>query len=322
VTDAEVKAQRAHDQLQEAQQELAAIAQRLGLEPAEPGAEQPAPLGEEQVAELQARVERLERRRAQLGPVNPLARQEHEQAVAHVEELEGRRVDLETAMRELRALIADTDRQIERTFQRTFAAAAENFSELVDEVFPGGSGKLRLVSEERAPRPVLGGQPLSASAPGGGEEDGEEAHPEAAAEQEAEVELERREQEELLGVEIELTPAGKSTKRLSLLSGGEKSMTALAFLFAVFLARPCPFYILDEVEAALDDLNLDRFLGLLRRYADRAQFIVITHQKRTMEAADWLYGVSMGSDGVSKVLSRRLPAESDAGATAEVVEVA
>ena len=100
--------------------------------------------------------------------------------------------------------------------------------------------------------------------------------------------------------------AGKSTKRLTLLSGGEKSMTALAFLFAVFLARPCPFYILDEVEAALDDLNLDRFLALLRRYSDRAQFIVITHQKRTMEAADWLYGVSMGGDGTSKVVSRRL----------------
>src|SRR6202007_1995990 len=86
-------------------------------------------------------------------------------------------------------------------------------------------------------------------------------------------------------------------------------MTALAFLFAVFLARPCPFYIRDEMEAALDDLNLDRFLALLRRYSDSAQFIVITHQKRTMEAADSLYGVSMGSDGVSKVLSRRLPAQ-------------
>jgi chromosome segregation protein len=95
-------------------------------------------------------------------------------------------------------------------------------------------------------------------------------------------------------------------KRLSLLSGGEKSMTAIAFLFAVFLARPCPFYILDEVEAALDDLNLDRFLALLRRYRTRAQFIVVTHQKRTMEAADWLYGISMGGDGASKVVSRRL----------------
>jgi chromosome segregation protein len=320
VTEAEVKAQRVHDQLQEAQQELGAIAERLGAEEPELDAARAEALGEEQIAELQARVERLERRRAQLGPVNPLARQEHEQAVAHVEELEGRRADLETAMRELRALIADTDRQIERTFQRTFAAAAENFSELVDEVFPGGTGKLRLVGEERAPRPVLGGQPLSATTRNGDEEDREEARAEAAAEDEAEAELARREQEELLGVEIELTPAGKSTKRLSLLSGGEKSMTALAFLFAVFLARPCPFYILDEVEAALDDLNLDRFLGLLRRYADRAQFIVITHQKRTMEAADWLYGVSMGSDGVSKILSRRLPA--DAGAPAEVAEVA
>jgi len=108
------------------------------------------------------------------------------------------------------------------------------------------------------------------------------------------------------GVDLEVTPAGKSAKRLSLLSGGEKSLVALAFLFAVFLARPCPFYILDEVEAALDDLNIDRFLELVRRYSDRAQFIVVTHQRRTMDAADRLSGVSMGSDGVSKVVSRRL----------------
>ena len=132
---------------------------------------------------------------------------------------------------------------------------------------------------------------------------------EESAEQEAQS-LEARgegdEAESSLGVEIEVTPAGKSMKRLSLLSGGEKSMTAIAFLFAVFLARPCPFYILDEVEAALDDLNIDRFLALLRRHSSRAQFIVVTHQKRTMEAADWLYGVSMGGDGVSKVVSRRL----------------
>jgi chromosome segregation protein len=129
-----------------------------------------------------------------------------------------------------------------------------------------------------------------------------------------------REEEDLHGVEIEITPAGKDPKRLSLLSGGEKSMTALAFLFAVFLARPCPFYILDEVEAALDDLNIDRFLALLRQYSSRAQFIVVTHQKRTMEAADSLYGVSMGSDGISKVISRKLSGGAgpqDAAAQAE-----
>jgi len=106
-------------------------------------------------------------------------------------------------------------------------------------------------------------------------------------------------------------------KRLTLLSGGEKSMTAIAFLFAVFLARPCPFYILDEVEAALDDLNIGRFLELLRANADRAQFIVVTHQKRTMEAADTLYGVSIGDDGVSKVVSRKLPREAVASTESE-----
>ena len=108
------------------------------------------------------------------------------------------------------------------------------------------------------------------------------------------------------GVEIEVTPAGKATRRLSLLSGGEKALVALAFVFAVFLARPSPFYILDEVEAALDDANIDRFLQLVRRFSDRAQFIIVTHQKRTMDAADVLYGVSMGKGGVTKVVSRKL----------------
>ena len=138
------------------------------------------------------------------------------------------------------------------------------------------------------------------------------------AEEAAEAAEPAEDDDDLTGVEIEITPAGKSTKRLTLLSGGEKSMTALAFLFAVFLARPCPFYILDEVEAALDDLNIERFLAVLRRYADRAQFIVVTHQKRTMEAADCLYGVSMAGNGVSKVVSRKLPRPVEAPAEAAV----
>jgi chromosome segregation protein len=111
------------------------------------------------------------------------------------------------------------------------------------------------------------------------------------------------------GVEIEVTPAGKATRRLSLLSGGEKALVALAFVFSVFLARPSPFYILDEVEAALDDANIDRFLQLVNRFSDRAQFIIVTHQKRTMDAADVLYGVSMGRGGVTKVVSRRFENE-------------
>ena len=127
---------------------------------------------------------------------------------------------------------------------------------------------------------------------------------------------EPEEDDEESGVEVELRPAGKRVQRLSLLSGGEKALGAIAFLFALFLARPCPFYLLDEVEAALDDTNIGRFVELLRRYSDRAQFVVITHQKRTMEAADVLYGVTMGGDGVSQVVSRRLPREDAAAAGA------
>jgi len=118
------------------------------------------------------------------------------------------------------------------------------------------------------------------------------------------------------GVEIELRPVGKRVTRLSLLSGGEKALGAISFLFALFLARPCPFYLLDEVEAALDDANIGRFVELLRRYSERAQFIVVTHQKKTMEAADVLYGVTMGGDGVSQIVSRRLPQDAPATAVA------
>jgi chromosome segregation protein len=291
LTQAEVRLQRARDQAGDAETELGRIAQRLEL-PAEPAAEA---LTDEERQTLDARLERIARRREQLGPVNPLAQEEYAEAVAHVEELETQRADLESALRELEKLIADTDKQIRTTFEQTFAATASAFEELAGQLFPGGEGRLRLVSEREGPARVIGGQQAPEA---DGDSEGEDSDDGSGEDLEPE--------EDLLGVEIEITPAGKECKRLSLLSGGEKSMTALAFLFAVFLARPCPFYILDEVEAALDDLNIDRFLALLRQYSSRAQFIVVTHQKRTMEAADSLYGVSMGSDGISKVISRKL----------------
>ncbi|HEX6654389.1 MAG TPA: AAA family ATPase [Thermoleophilaceae bacterium] len=290
VTGAEVAAQQVRDSAADAERELNDLAGRLGLEP-QPAAEA---LPDEEREGLVQRVERLMRRREQLGPVNPLAKREYDEAVEHVEELETQREDLESALAELESLIKETDRRIREAFEETFDAAARNFEDVVQHLFPGGRGALRLVHEEMGPRPVVGGdQPEPV--------EGEDEEPEA-------------------GVEIEVTPPGKSTKRLSLLSGGEKSLVALAFMFAVFLARPCPFYILDEVEAALDDLNIDRFLQLVKRYSDRAQFIVVTHQKRTMDAADTLYGVSMGGDGISRVVSRKLagrPAEEHALSSAE-----
>ena len=110
------------------------------------------------------------------------------------------------------------------------------------------------------------------------------------------------------GIEVEAKPAGKNVKKLSLLSGGERSLVAIAFLFAVFRSRPSPFYLLDEVEAALDDVNLRRFLDLVEEFRDEAQLIVVTHQKRTMEAADWLYGVTLQPGGSSKIVSERVRA--------------
>ena len=294
VTAAEVAAQQVRDAAADCERELSDYAGRLGLPP-DPATE---PLPDEERGALAARVERLQRRREQLGPVNPLAKQEYDEAVAHVEELEAQRGDLETALTELEGLIKETDRRIREAFEETFEAAARNFEEVVEHLFPGGRGRLRLVQAEQALRPVVGGQ----SVPGAQE-------PEAGAEESTPGEIDGHEDEQPeAGVEIEVAPPGKSTKRLSLLSGGEKSLVALAFMFAVFLARPCPFYILDEVEAALDDLNIDRFLQLVKRYSDRAQFIVVTHQKRTMDAADTLYGVSMGGDGISRVVSRKLAA--------------
>jgi chromosome segregation protein len=113
------------------------------------------------------------------------------------------------------------------------------------------------------------------------------------------------------GVEVEARPAGKKIKRLSLLSGGERSLVAVAFLVSLFKARPSPFYILDEVEAALDDTNLGRLLEIYEELRATSQLLVITHQKRTMEVADALYGVTMRGDGVSAVISQRLRDDSD-----------
>ena len=303
LTQEEVKVAQIRERETATATELGEIAQKLGQDEVSAVDE---PLAPEQREEIESRLERLERRRERIGPVNPLAKGEYQEALEHVEDLERQRKDLEAALAELETLIRETDRRIRESFQETFDVTARNFEEVIQHLFPGGRGRLRLVKPPQ-PRVVLGGaEPEQAD---------EQAapSPESSEDPEAAIMAGDREEEaprETPGVEIEVTPAGKSTKRLSLLSGGEKSLVALGFLFAVFLARPCPFYILDEVEAALDDRNIDRFLRLVKGYADRSQFIIITHQRRTMEAADVLYGVSMGGDGISKVVSRRLESES------------
>ncbi|MBN8867473.1 MAG: AAA family ATPase, partial [Solirubrobacterales bacterium] len=288
VTTAEVEAAHLGDRRAEAAGELARIAEKLGEEIPEP--EQP--LEEDEREQIERRLSNLRARRERLGPVNPLAKKEYEEALEHVEQLVAQREDTERAMRELEGVIRDIDAEIKRSFDETFEATAKNFEEMIAQLFPGGSGRLRSVDLKPVPKPAAEGeQPEEAEAEEIEDEDGNLRPP----------------NESDFGVELEVTPQGKRMRQMSLLSGGEKAMTALAFVFAVFLARPCPFYILDEVEAALDDANINRFLELVRQFSDRTQFVIVTHQKLTMDAADVLYGVSMGGDGVTKVISRRLP---------------
>ncbi len=322
VTEAEVRATKLRDRQDELRGELERIVSRLGRR-IDPPEEQ---LGAEQREEIERKLERLARRRDALGPVNPLAEQEYAEALEHVGELEEQRRDLESALAELGGLISDTDRKIRSAFEETLEATQRNFEELIEHLFPGGRGRLRLV-KEATPRLVLGGDQTLTSPRlsrttrtpparsreqiGKARAEGEAQGIDAGDEQPAGIDS-----EQAAGVEIEVTPAGKATRRLSLLSGGEKALVALAFVFAVFLARPSPFYILDEVEAALDDANIDRFLQLVRRFSGRAQFVIVTHQKRTMDAADVLYGVSMGKGGITKVISRRLSHSDEAEAEA------
>ena len=208
------------------------------------------------------RVE-LERELRLMGPINPLALEEHAALQERHEFLEGQLEDVRSARRELAKVIKAVDAEIVEVFSAAYADVADHFEKLFATLFPGGEGRLRLTDPDHL--------------------------------------LET-------GIEIEARPSGKNLRRLSLLSGGERSLAALAFLFGVFRARPSPFYMLDEVEAALDDVNLHRFLDLIHEFREEAQLLIVSHQKRTMEAADSLYGVTMAPGGSSRVVSERVGA--------------
>ncbi len=297
VTTAEVRAQRARDMHAEAELAARELAEKLGR----PVVIAETLLDEARREEVSAGLARIARRRELLGPINPLAQDEYAEALAHVEELESQRDDLETALKELGELIKEIDKTIRTSFEETFASTSAHFEELIERLFPGGKGRLELVTDEKPNvTPALTAAGVDAAEAQAAADAAEDAMPEDPEEEQAAKEIEH-------GVEIKVQlPGSKSGRALTLLSGGERSLVALAFLFSVFLTRPCPFYIFDEAEAALDDVNIDRLVALLREHSDNSQFIVITHQKRTMDAADCLYGVSMGKDGISKVITRRM----------------
>jgi chromosome segregation protein len=209
----------------------------------------------------------LERELRLMGPINPLALEEHQALMERHQFLDAQLEDVRAARRELAKVIRAVDGEITQLFTAAWADVSDNFETLFAKLFPGGEGRLKLTDPEH----MLD-----------------------------------------TGIEVEGRPSGKNLRKLSLLSGGERSLVAMAFLFAVFRSRPSPFYMMDEVEAALDDVNLHRFLGLLDDFRHEAQLLVVSHQKRTMEAADCLYGVTMAPGGSSRVVSEKV------GAAAEV----
>jgi chromosome segregation protein len=208
-----------------------------------------------------ARARELDRELRLMGPINPLALEEHEALQERHTFLEAQLEDVRSTRRDLAKIIRAIDGEIVEVFAAAFADVAANFEVLFETLFPGGSGRLRLTD----PDDMLS-----------------------------------------TGIEVEARPSGKNVRKLSLLSGGERSLTALAFLFAVFRSRPSPFYVMDEVEAALDDVNLHRFLDLIHEFRAEAQLLIVSHQKRTMEAADCLYGVTMQPGGSSRVVSEKV----------------
>jgi len=225
-------------------------------------------------------ITRLERRIAAMGPVNGLAPEQHAALAEKVGRVRHDRDDLAGACEDLRALADHLGVEVERRFDAVFGAVAYHFRAVFEELFPGGRATLRL---EELPEP---------------EEESEDgivvAHPAS-----------RRRRPTVAGVEILAQPPGKRLQALSLLSGGERALTALAVILALQQVNPSPFYLFDEVDAPLDDANIGRFTRLLRRLSAQQQFVVVTHNHVTMAAADALYGVTMGRDGTSALISVR-----------------
>ena len=215
-------------------------------------------LDEAGLAEAEQRYQEVKARIEALGPVNPQALEEFQEAQQRYDFLNAQRQDLLDSIRDTEKAIKDLDVESRRRFSEAFEAVNGHFREMFRILFGGGIGEMRLTDETNVAES---------------------------------------------GIDIVASPPGKRLQNVLLLSGGEKSLTAMALLMAIFHYQPSPFCVLDEVDAPLDEPNIERLTRLLRDMASQTQFIVITHAKRTMEAAQSLYGVTMQEPGVSKLVS-------------------
>lgn len=276
LSQAQVEANRREDQLQalrrEIEESLNIVISNL---PETISTQQPLPLDAivtplPVIAELpqglEDQIRDLRTQIRRLEPVNLAAKEEYDELAERHQFLRTQVEDLEHASAHLREVIGELDQMMDTMFSSSFKAIAAEFSRVFEVLFNGGSAKLFLTDEE-APDGREGGQK---------------------------------------GVEISARPPGKRASNLGMLSGGERSLTAVALIFAVMRISPTPFCVLDEVDAMLDEANVSRFRRLLQELSRETQFIIITHNRGTVDVADTIYGVSMGEDGVSKVLSLSL----------------
>jgi len=265
-----VDAQRARDRLETLQER--ALGDAIDVESAAQSCAAPSP--DANVEDMQRRIDDLKSRIARPGIINPLALEEYDEAAARYEFLSAQMNDLRAASTTLNELIAELDKAIRTRFETTFRIVAAEFERSFTNLFGGGEARLVLINDNGD----------DAAEQNGGKPPGIAT----------------------LGVEIIARPPGKRQQHLALLSGGERALTAAALLFAILKANPTPFCVLDEVDAALDETNVGRFREALAGLSEKTQFIVVTHNRGTIEVADTIYGITMGDDGASRVLSLRL----------------
>lgn len=239
---------------------------------------------------LRAHIEQLRKKILEIGGIDPSVLEEEAIVEQRVTELRTNVSDLDAAQKNCKEALKELERHIHERFSTAFQAVNEAFNRMFRDIFGGGRASLSLVKPKPIEHVFTDTTEASAESVVKAEHSEEEPHV----------------HELPAGVEIHATPPGKKVQSLAQLSGGEKALTSLALLFAILSLRASPFVVLDEVDAALDEANSRRFARLLGQLAERTQFIVITHNRATMEAASALYGITMGEDGISQLLSVKL----------------